>query len=150
MTEISFYHLERQPLTEALPKLLARVLASTLRAVVLCASQTRVAALDALLWTYDPASFLPHGTAASGQAGQQPVYLTTTEENPNMATVLVVVDGATPAFVGQFDRVLDMFDGNDAEALEAARERWRHYKEAGFALTYWQQSPGGGWEKKFG
>lgn len=150
MTEISFYHLQRAPLAEALPRLLARVLASNLRAVVLCGSPERVQALDAALWTYDPASFLPHGTAAGGFAARQPIYLTTTEENPNGATVLAVVDGAEPAYVGQFDRCLDMFDGNDPEALEAARERWRHYKEAGFALTYWQQTPSGGWEKKFG
>jgi DNA polymerase-3 subunit chi len=41
-----------------------------------------------------------------------------------------------------------MFDGNDAEAVTAARERWRSYKAEGHALTYWQQNARAGWEKK--
>ena len=40
-----------------------------------------------------------------------------------------------------------MFDGNDADAVEAARERWRRAKAAGHTLTYWQQTETG-WEKK--
>lgn len=148
MTEISFYHLQRQPLTEALPKLLERVLASGLRAVILCGSTERVEALDAALWTYRPDSFLPHGTPVTGHAERQPLYLTTAEENPNQASVLVIVDGGRPGFAGLFDRCLDMFDGNDPEALEDARARWREQKSAGHALTYWQQTERGGWEKK--
>jgi DNA polymerase-3 subunit chi len=30
----------------------------------------------------------------------------------------------------------------------AARDRWKAYKAAGHALTYWQQTDRGGWEKK--
>lgn len=148
MTEVSFYHLQRQPLGEALPRLLARVLAANMRAVVLAGSAERVEALDSALWTHDPASFLPHGTKRTGFADEQPVYLTTKEENPNQSTVLVTVDGVTPAFIGDFARCLDMFDGNDEASVEAARERWRTYKAAGHEVTYWQQSPQGRWEKK--
>ncbi len=148
MTDISFYHLQRQPLTQALPKLLERVLSSGMQAVILCGSTERVAALDAILWTYDPDSFLPHGTLATGFADKQPVYLTTEEENPNDASVLVLVDGGAPAFVKDFTRCLDMFDGNDAQAVEDARIRWKHYKEGGHSLKYWQQTSQGGWENK--
>jgi DNA polymerase-3 subunit chi len=150
MTDISFYHLQRQPLSEALPRLLERVLASELHAVVLCGAPERMRMLDDLLWTYGQATFLPHGTSSSDRPDRQPVYLTLTEENPNQSTVLVVVDGATPACLDQFDRCLDMFDGNDNQALEAARDRWRQYRESGHSLTYWQQTSGGGWEKKSG
>lgn len=148
MTEVSFYHLQRQPLTTALPKLLERVSAASLRAVVMAGSRERVEALDSALWTYDPDSFLAHGTARTGFAEDQPVYLTMDEENPNGATVLVTVDGVSPGFVGDFDRCLDMFDGNDDASVAAARERWKAYKAAGHAVTYWQQSPEGRWEKK--
>src|SRR5690606_35835188 len=86
MTEISFYHLTRQPLNKALPRLLEKVLAAGHRAVVLAGSDERVEDLDAALWTYDPDSFLPHGTRILGHAERQPIYLTTEEENPNDAT----------------------------------------------------------------
>jgi DNA polymerase-3 subunit chi len=43
-----------------------------------------------------------------------------------------------------------MFDGGDATAVEAARGRWKSFKEAGYPLAYWQQNDRGGWEKQQG
>ncbi len=148
MTEISFYHLQRQGLEIALSKLLERVLAADKRAVVLAGSKERVEALNAALWTHDANSFLPHGAAADGSREEQPVYLTFEEENPAGAGVLVVVDGVMPTYVGGFERCLDLFDGNDTQAVEAARGRWRAYKDDGHEVTYWQQSPAGKWQRK--
>lgn len=148
VTEISFYHLQRQGLEIALSRLLERVLAAGKRAVVLAGSSERVEALNAALWTHDANSFLPHGAATDGSAEEQPVYLTVEEENPAAAGVLVVVDGVTPAYVGGFERCLDLFDGNDTEAVAAARVRWRTYKDSGHEVTYWQQSPEGKWQRK--
>jgi len=62
MAEVGFYHLTRAPLERALPRLLEKAREAGYRALVVAASEERVAALDALLWTYDPASFLAHGT----------------------------------------------------------------------------------------
>ena len=118
-----------------------------MRAVVLAGSTERQEYLNSLLWTYDPDSFLAHGSAGDGNAAQQPIYLTTTEENPNGAKVLVLVDGGNVSFAGTFDRCLDIFDGGDPAAVSAARERWRSAKAAGFDVTYWQQSEQGRWEK---
>lgn len=148
MTEISFYHLTRQPLNKALPRLLERVLEAGHRALVLAGSEERVEDLDAVLWTYDPDSFLPHGSRVLGHDARQPIFLTTAEENPNNAAVLVIVDGVEPAFVGDFTRCLDMFDGNSDAAVQAARERWKRWKAAGHELTYWQQTETGGWTRK--
>ena len=148
MTDISFYHLQRQGLEVSLPKLLERVMAAGLRAVVLAGTEERVQALNAGLWTYDPATFLAHGSARDGNAEDQPIFLTTTEENPNRATVLVVVDDCEPGYLSSFDRCLEMFNGNDDESVARARQRWRTYKEAGHSMTYWQQSDAGRWEHK--
>ena len=149
MAEVSFYHLQRVGLDRALPKLLEKALERGLRVLVRAGSDDRVEALNAALWTYDPDSFLPHGSKADGNPAQQPIYLTAdVAENPNAATMLVLVDGTEAEDVGVFARVLDMFDGNDAEAVEAARARWRTLQAGGHALTYWQQTDSGGWEKK--
>jgi DNA polymerase-3 subunit chi len=149
MTEIRFYQLQRTPLDRALPKLLEKVLESGARAVVLVGSEERLAALDAALWTYDPNAFLPHGTSRDGRAEEQPVWLTTSDENPNHAGVLVLADGARSDRVAEYDKCLEMLDGNDPDAVAAARERWRAYREAGFGLSYWQQNEASGrWEKQ--
>ncbi len=148
MTDIGFYHLTRSPLERALPRLLAKAHASGARVVVMAGSAERVEALDQMLWTHDPASFLPHGSARDGDVEAQPIYLTTEEENPNAATLLVCADGVEPGFLATFARCLDLCDGNDEEAVAAARARWTRLKDAGHDLTYWQQTAQGGWEKK--
>jgi DNA polymerase-3 subunit chi len=148
MTEIAFYHLTRSTPLEALPKLLGRVLAQPARALVLCGSEERVAALDAALWLGSDPDWLPHGSAAMGQAEHQPIWLTAEDTvPPNGARFLVLLDGAESARLAAYDRVLDLFDGADADAVTAARKRWAAAKAAGHALSYWQQGARG-WEKK--
>ena len=117
------------------------------RIVLMAGSTERVEHLNQLLWTYDDASFLPHGSARDGNAPRQPIFLTVAEGNPNQADMLVLVDGVRAADPGAYKRVCDMFDGNDETAVEAARQRWREAKLAGHALTYWEQTPSG-WVKR--
>ena len=148
MTQIGFYHLLNTPLEAVLPRLLRKALDQGMRALVMAPSAERVRALDGALWVFDQGSFLPHGTAEEGRAEDQPIYLTATEENPNGAGLLVLTDGLEPGFIGGFERCLDLFDGNDEQAVAAARGRWKRLKDAGHELTYWQQTERGGWQKK--
>lgn len=147
MAEIGFYHLLSTPLERALPRLLERARGQGHRIILRAASAERVEHLNALLWTYDDAGFLPHGSARDGNPAEQPIWLTERQENPNGATILFLVDGVEADDLDAFSRGIDMFDGNDEAAVEAARARWRRAKEAGHALTYWQQTEKG-WEKK--
>jgi DNA polymerase-3 subunit chi len=147
MTEIGFYHLTRTPLEQALPKLLGRVLAQGGRAVVRGGDAQRLAALDAALWLSADPDWLPHGTPATGHPELQPIWLTEADDAPNGARFLFLVDGADSARLADYDRVLDLFDGQDPEALAAARRRWSAAKAAGHGLAYWQQGERG-WEKK--
>jgi DNA polymerase-3 subunit chi len=148
MTQIGFYHLTRLPLEHALPKLLEKALAAGYRAVVLAGSAERVAALSDRLWTFEPESWLPHGSSRDGDAALQPVWLTDTDENPNGATILVMCDGASSDAVAGYSRCLDLFDGNDPEAVDAARQRWKRWKDEGHELVYYQQGETGGWVEK--
>jgi DNA polymerase-3 subunit chi len=145
--EIGFYHLLSTSLERSLPRLLERARTQGHRIVVRAASPERVEHLSAALWTYDEASFLPHGSARDGNAGVQPIWLTQGRENPNGASLLVVVDGVEPEDVESYTRCADLFDGNEDGAVEAARGRWRRAREAGHTLTYWQQTTSG-WERK--
>ncbi len=148
MTEIGFYHLQKSSLPEALPRLLERVLAAGQRANLRAPGEAEVEELTRLLWTYSEPSFLPHGSARDGFPGDQPIYLTAAEENPNAAEVLVLTGGMEPDDLGTFKRCLNVFDGRDGDAVAAARASWKRWLAAGHSLTYWQQKPEGGWEKK--
>jgi DNA polymerase-3 subunit chi len=149
MTEIGFYHLTRTPAEAALPALLGRTLAAGERAVVLCRTEERLTALDEALWNCAQPDWLPHGTARDGDADLQPIWLTVADEAPNGARFLFLVEGAETGRLSGFARVFDLFDGNDPEAVAAARARWSAAKEAGHTLTYWQQGERG-WERKAG
>src|SRR5262249_35274408 len=139
MTELLFYHLQNQPLERVLPNLLERSLERGWRVVVQAASEERIEALDAHLWTYKDDSFLPHGTWREQQAAEQPVLLTVNEGNPNGANVRFVVDGAAlPADAAAYQRIVLLFDGDDPDAVAAARQRWAEAKASGFDVTYWQ------------
>lgn len=143
MSEIGFYHLTRSALSEALPALLGRTLAAGEKALVLCADEHQLTQLDAALW--HQAEWLPHGSAADAHAAWQPIYLSTTLDNPAAARFLFRV-GASDAAPSNFTRIFDLFDGTREEDVLAARQRWRTAKEAGHSLTYWKQEDQG-WVK---
>ncbi len=148
MTEILFYHLERQPLERVLPVLLEKTLERGWRAVVQTTSQDYADALDGHLWTYREDSFLPHGRASERDARRFPVVITADATNPNGAQVRFLVEGAAPPDARGYDRMVLLFDGGDADALASARAQWKALKGADHDATYWQQGDNGKWEKK--
>lgn len=145
MTEVLFYHLERQTLEMVLPRLLEKTLERGWRAVVQAASEERVEALSSTLWSYREEAFLPHGSAADGNGDMQPVWLTAGGDTPNAATVRFFVDGAAPGNLDGLERAVYLFDGRDEAAVAEAREHWKAIKAEGHAATYWQQDEAGRW-----
>jgi len=149
MTEVLFYHLKGQTPEQVLPALLQKSLERGWRVVVQASSDERVEALDAHLWTWRDDAFLPHGTWRDAEAAEQPVVLTVNEENPNRATVRFLVDGANmPGNSAGYDRIVLLFNGEDPDALDAARARWTEAKAAGAEVTYWQADEQGRWRRQ--
>jgi DNA polymerase III subunit chi len=146
--EIRFCHLERRRVDQALPGMLERALEEGQRVLVRASSDEMVAVLNERLWTYDDASFLPHGAAGDGDPMSQPIFLTTEAGNPNAATMLVKLSGAKADEADEaFDSVVLLFDGRDEAAIAEARAEWRRLKDEGRAISYWRESDEGGWER---
>jgi len=79
---------------------------------------------------------------------EQPVLLTVHDDNPNRASVRFLVDGApVPADADAYQRIVLIFDGEDPEAVAAARERWSEGRAKGFDVTYWQTDEHGRWQR---
>jgi DNA polymerase-3 subunit chi len=149
MTEVRFYHLVEQRLERVLPQLLEVSLERGWRVVVQTASEERVEALDAHLWTYREDSFLPHGTTRGPDAAEQPVLLTANDGNANSANVRFLIDGAPiPDDAAQYDRLVLIFDGNDDDAVARARQQWLQAKASGYEASYWQPDERGRWVQK--
>lgn len=149
MTEVLFYHLQTLSLENVLPPLLEKSLERGWRVVVQSTSEERAEALDAHLWTYREDSFLPHAMWRVSDVHDQPIVLTIEEGNPNNAKVCFLVDNAAlPVNSETFDRVVMLFNGDDADALAAARGSWTDCKARGFEVTYWQADDRGRWQRR--
>lgn len=155
---VHFYHLTSSPLERALPKLLEKAYGAGFRTLVV-AQEERIDRLNELLWTYDQDSFLPHGSARDGNEDAQPILLCSPafiagsgaegrQTPPSGGAILCITNGQFAEHIEGYDRVLDIFDGGREESLQAARERWKRYKEAGCSLNYYQQTNTGGWDKR--
>ena len=148
MTEVLFYHLQNVSIESVLPPLLEKSLERGWRVVVQASSEERIEALDAHLWTFREDSFLPHGTWREAEARSQPILLTVNPDNPNGAVVRFLIEGAMiPEDAEAYQRIVLIFDGEDPDAVAAARERWRESKAKGFDVTYWQTDGEGRWQR---
>ena len=146
MTEVLFYHLERQTLEEVLPKLLQATLDRDRRALVRCGTPEGLEALDEHLWTFRDESFLPHGLAGEAREADHPILLSLGADAPNGAAWLFLVEdaAAVPEAMARFERAVVMFG---AAGADDARDAWKAVKAAGLDATYWKQTPQGRWEK---
>jgi DNA polymerase-3 subunit chi len=148
VTEVYFYHLQNQPLERVLPQLLEKCIERGWRCIVQAQSDERVQALDQHLWTWRDDSFLPHGTDREANAADQPVLLTTSDGNANAANVRFFVEGANSEHLDGYARAIHLFDGNDPDSVDAAREYWKSAQAAGHTVTYWQEDEAGRWQQK--
>lgn len=143
---IQFYHLLSTSPERAIPKLMEKALDGGSRVVILLSDEAQMKRLSDAMWVSNPNEFLPHGTAKDAYKNEQPIYLSLTDENPNHADILVVLNGSIPASFHSYTKVLDVFDGNDEPQVSAARQRWTKYKAQDIALQYVKQQPNGGWK----
>lgn len=151
--EVRFYHLLSSGIDQALPALVAKAYQGGNKIFIRTRDERHAEQICDVLWTFRADSFLPHGTKKDGKADQQPIWIGPEEGNPNNADILIVLggqefNGGDEQSSGQYKMLCDMFDGRMDDDVTAARSRWKTYKEAGYDLTYWQQTPQGGWDKK--
>jgi DNA polymerase-3 subunit chi len=147
-----FYHLTRSELEKAAGPLLQKCLDAGWRVLAVSDSQERRAKLDEALWTYDDASFLPHGDAAAPglDASRQPVLIHSKLDNLNLADVLLLMDGMEAPVEAPFRRCLVIFDDRDQDARGQARLQFKAAKDAGLAARYFQEGERGGWKEAGG
>jgi len=144
-----FYHLTRQPLETTLPLLLGKALGAGWRCLVLGKDSERLNALDAQLWKGKADAFLAHGLAGSPHDAAQPILLSAVQTDSNAASCIMCIDGAdiAPEQVKTYERTCILFDGNDEQAVQAARMQWKTLTDAGCAAQYWSEE-GGSWQMK--
>jgi DNA polymerase-3 subunit chi len=96
-------------------------------------SKEQTEQLDTLLWTFRPESFVPHDIA-EGDTSLSPVLLGNNEA-PQLSAHDILINLATevPSFFSHFERAIELINENE-QIKTAGRERYRFYKERGYAL----------------
>lgn len=143
MADVGFYHLTRTGALEALPVLLGKTLDAGKRAVVRCGAPRQTTDLDEALWKISDPVWLPHAATGGKYPERQPIWITAGDDVPNAARFLFLIGVPKAPPLEPFDRVFDLFDGRDEEAVAAARLRWAALKQAGHDLAYWRQDAKG-------
>lgn len=143
-----FYHLEASTLKGVLPDLLGKTLQKGWRALVRFPDGTDLSEWDDFLWTYQDASFLPHGREDQGRADMQPILLANQAKSSDGFDAVFLIGGAELDDLKTAERVMIMIDGRSEDAVQRERARWADLKTSGATMSYWQQSSQGGWEKK--
>ncbi len=87
--------------------------------------------LDELLWSFRPASFLPHGL--HGQEHSDTIAIGWGQEPDNHNDLLINLQLDIPSFFSRFARVAEVVT-QDPASLQALRESWKFYKERGYQL----------------
>ncbi|WP_250491910.1 DNA polymerase III subunit chi [Caballeronia sp. GAWG1-1] len=117
---------------------LARKAYASGRALVVLAEPRRLAEFDEQLWTFAPLEFVPHCMAKSPLAAETPVVLTSNLDDAPHHQVLVNLGVPVSAQFARFERLVEIV-GNEDDELASGRERFRFYRDRGYAIETHKQ-----------
>jgi DNA polymerase III subunit chi len=142
--QVDFYHLTRRPLEQMLPRIAERVTEGGGRLLIVAESEGQREALDKLLWSYTPESFLPHAQRGDNDA-VQPILIGDEVSVANGARNIALADGVWRDAALAFDRAFHFFD--EAKITDA-RAAWKSLADRpGVERRYWKQDDTGRWEQ---
>ena len=148
MARVDFYRLTRDPVEHVLPAIAARVLATGDRLLVVAGPAMQRQAIDAALWTHQPAGFLPHGMAGSPDEAIEPILIAGALEGAavNGARHVALADGEWREEALGFERAFLLFDNS---RIDDARATWRALGAAdGVERHFWKQDESGRWSER--
>lgn len=89
--------------------------------------------LDRLLWSQPATGFVPHCAADSSLAAETPILLTSRLDQPPHDRCLLNLGDELPPGFSRFEDLVEIVSTADADRL-SARERFKFYRERGYAL----------------
>lgn len=95
-----------------------------------CQDAAQAEALDQRLWSFAPASFVPHQQAGDGQGA--PLLLAWGADAGGAQDLLINLASTVPAFFERFARIAEVVD-QDPQTLDALRASFRFYRDRGYA-----------------
>ena len=90
---------------------------------------------DKVLWSYSSTEFLPHcrSDSAAATMAATPILLAEQLDVYPPGSVLINLGLQVPGGFERFERFIEVASSSQDDRL-AARERWKHYRDRGYAL----------------
>ena len=133
MTRIDFYFEAADKLQVAC-RLSAKAAQQQLRVLIYTADEAHAQHIDKLLWTWQATSFLPHCMTRNPLADKTPVLITHDPEDTPHDEVLLNLHHDWPPAFSRFQRLVEIV-GREDEDREAARGRFRFYRDRGYEIV---------------
>lgn len=122
-------------------RLIRKAYGSGLKIVCYSTQPALLARLDEMLWSFSEDDFLPHVVSGHPDVPHTPIVLTHTADDITHYDLLINLDTQWPPFFARFDRLIEIV-GTDETNKEAARVRYRFYKERGYPLNTFDRANG--------
>jgi DNA polymerase-3 subunit chi len=133
VSQVKFVKLERPEKAKHLCRLAEQFFAEGKRVLITVQDENQGITLDRFMWVWDKGSFIPHAyDNGSVDCLDEPIVITSGEENPNAAAVLIMGKPCSLKFARRFEQVVDFAETYDAALAEQARQRFAAYRNAGF------------------
>ncbi|MBI4800841.1 MAG: DNA polymerase III subunit chi [Desulfarculus sp.] len=128
---------------QALARLAAWHQAQGRRVLILVADEHQAQELDRLLWTVDPASFVPHALAGGPDQESEPVLIVSQPHNPNAATVQLLTSPEQAPAPG-VEHLVFLVPAQEGPELLAYRQRYKELSQTpGVEVRHTTRLPGG-------
>ena len=89
--------------------------------------------LDQMLWTQPATGFVPHCPAGSPLAAETPIVIAEGLDTLVHDRILLNLDDATPPGFSRFETLVEIVSASEDDR-QAARTRFRYYRERGYAI----------------
>lgn len=132
MTQVDFYtHADNKAKLACI--LSAKALARGRRVMIYTPDAATTQLLDKMLWTTPAIGFLPHCHSKDALAAMTPIIIDHAPETFHHDDILLNLSSVQPAFFSRFERLIEIvtLDENDRQA---ARERFRFYRDRGYEM----------------
>ncbi|HVC49550.1 MAG TPA: DNA polymerase III subunit chi [Burkholderiales bacterium] len=134
MTRIDFYtHVDNS--LHLASVLCGKAQAQGSRIFVLTKDRDMSAALDEFMWSFRPASFIPHCRVDADIANLTPVIIGERLSGDTHDEIMLNLSGGIPEQFSRFQRLIEIVTLDDMDTSRA-RERVINYRNRGYAVTF--------------
>jgi DNA polymerase-3 subunit chi len=163
MKQFSFYQVMDGLLEKTICQLSEKSYHGNHRVAILSPDLEVQESINKTLWTYSQKQFIPHGSSNDPKPERQPIYLTNEIENPNKATILMMINPSSDKIADleklivkntlksefeKFERCMIIFTLSNDSIPTQLHDFQKYLAGNNINYEFFAQTSSGGWAKR--